>query len=95
MADNRETRKQSIKLELSESKHLILLFWWPLVLGFFKIFVPKSKACFIPVQHFDFVALFVGEQEQCAVAQGQVGVIFDNRCEAVDGLSKIDAFTID
>ncbi len=57
--------------------------------------VPKSKACFIPVQHFDFIALFVGEQEQCAAAQGQVGVIFDNRSEAVDGLSKIDAFAIE
>ncbi len=95
MADNREARKQPIKLEMSQGKHVIFLFGRPFIFGFFEALVPKSKACFIPVQHFDFIALFVGEQEQCAAAQGQVGVIFDNRSEAVDGLSKIDAFAIE
>ena len=61
MADNREARKQSIKLELSQGKHFVLLFCRPLILGFFKAFIPKRKACFIPVQHFDFVTLFIGE----------------------------------
>ena len=70
MADNREARKQSIKLELSQGKHFIFLFCRPFILGFFKAFIPKRKASFIPVQHLDFVALFIGEQEQLAASQG-------------------------
>lgn len=94
MADDREAWKQSDKLELSQGKHFIFLFCRPFILGFFKAFIPKRKACFIPVQHFDFVTLFVVEQEQCATSQGEIVVTFDNRREAIDGLPKVDTLTI-
>ena len=66
----------------------------PLVLGFFEAFVLKSKACFIPIPYLDFVALFIGEQEQCAASQEEVGVTFDNRSKTIDRLSKVDTLTI-
>jgi hypothetical protein len=36
----------------------------PFEFGFFQPLIPQSEACFIPVQDFDFVALFIGKQEQ-------------------------------
>ncbi|KUI97522.1 hypothetical protein VRK_33860 [Vibrio sp. MEBiC08052] len=49
---------------MSQHKYGIILLSGPFEFGFFQPFVPQGKACFIPVQHFDFVALFIGEQEQ-------------------------------
>ncbi|EEO05144.1 hypothetical protein VIF_003487 [Vibrio cholerae TM 11079-80] len=78
---------------MSEGKHLVFSLDSHLF-GFFKAFTPESGASFIPEQHFDFIALFVGKQEQSTAAKRQVCVAFDNRGKAVDGLSKIDTFTI-
>lgn len=61
---NIEAVEQPSPLLLSERDGATWHLAWPLELRLLKALVPKAKACSVPVQHFELIALAIAKDKQ-------------------------------
>jgi hypothetical protein len=52
--------------------------------------IPQGKASFIPVQHLQFIPLFIAEHKQRIPERIQFHLLFHHDNQAIDGFTEVD-----